>query len=618
LMLIATVLVWGAGLGMLVALGPEPGRAGMTGMMLLLISADHALAFNEAVGLAGLVFAGGVIQMVLSIIAWPLHRHRPERDALASVFRMLQSVAAEPGRADSPPPATMELQQTRLVLLGMHRSRDMTAQSFRVLVDIAERLRIQLLAICDLHEQAQATEARRAGRALLDRTASVLGTLAMAVDSGKPSPSTSAALIEVEASIAALRMQELRSLSGHDAALLFMIAARADRLAGSLRSAIRNVAHANHRGKPHGNREPETSPAALQAEHSIATLRANLSLSSSALRHAIRCAIGLALAVAIARYGQLAHGYWLPMTVAIVLKPDFASTFNVGVLRVGGTLIGLAASTLLVQHLLGNSMALLAMFAMLCFCFRIVTTMHYALGVAALTGLIVILLAWYGISPGETMLPRGLATTIGAVLALAIYAVWPSWETDRVRPALAEMIDGYRRYFDAVLRGTSLQRDAARSDGRGLRVNARASLDRLHAEPRVDHTLLELGEAIFSNGNRLSRASMNLEAILNDADNLPQRDHVQAYARQVDHALLSISESIRSGTAPPPNELRAEERRLHRALDADRGDAQAEIAAVLAHACDRMTDTIDTLTHLLETPGVAPVASPIQPLGTGT
>ena len=129
-------------------------------------------------------------------------------------------------------------------------------------------------------------------------------------------------------------------------------------------------------------------------------------LSSIAFRHAMRCGVCLAVAVAGARLRDMPHGYWIPMTTAIVLKPDFAGTFSFGLLRVIGTMLGLVLATALVHYAFGGDWERLALLAVLCFGFRLLTTVHYGIGVMLLTGLIVILLSFDGIAPGGTMTAR--------------------------------------------------------------------------------------------------------------------------------------------------------------------------------------------------------------------
>ena len=73
-------------------------------------------------------------------------------------------------------------------------------------------------------------------------------------------------------------------------------------------------------------------------------LRANLTLRSSAFRHAIRLGLTVAVAAAVAEISGLARGYWLPLTVLFVLRPDFGSTFTRGLQRYIGTALGVVLS----------------------------------------------------------------------------------------------------------------------------------------------------------------------------------------------------------------------------------------------------------------------------------
>src|SRR3546814_6013728 len=72
------------------------------------------------------------------------------------------------------------------------------------------------------------------------------------------------------------------------------------------------------------------------------------------MRHAIRCAACLGIAVACERLLEIPHGAWIPMTAAIVLRPDFGGTLRFGLLRVAGTFGGLLLTTLVVHLVLDS------------------------------------------------------------------------------------------------------------------------------------------------------------------------------------------------------------------------------------------------------------------------
>jgi uncharacterized membrane protein YccC len=216
-----------------------------------------------------------------------------------------------------------------------------------------------------------------------------------------------------------------------------------------------------------------------------------------------------------------------------------------------------------------------------------------------LTGLVVILLSFDGIPPGDTMLARGVATAIGSALSLAGYLVWPSWESQRVPAAMAAMIDAYRAHLIALLEGDASARAVARTTARSARSNAQASLDRLRGEPRIDRALVARGEDVFAHANRFIRASMALEAVSDDAPALVERDALLAFAKRVDAHLAAIADSLRHGTPPPIERLRNAWRTLAEKLDAARTDENTDVVNAIADASDRMTDSVDSLAYVL-------------------
>lgn len=84
---------------------------------------------------------------------------------------------------------------------------------------------------------------------------------------------------------------------------------------------------------------PTLRRSTLSVIHDVSsTLKANVTLRSSAFRHAIRLSGTLTVAVLLYRFLHLPRGYWIPLTALIILKPDFFTTFSRGSARILGTL----------------------------------------------------------------------------------------------------------------------------------------------------------------------------------------------------------------------------------------------------------------------------------------
>ena len=151
------------------------------------------------------------------------------------------------------------------------------------------------------------------------------------------------------------------------------------------------------------------------------TLRANLTVRSDACQYALRQGITLAVAAEMEHATGLPNGYWVPMTALLVLRPAFQPTFHRGVLRVAGTVVGAALATLLVRTLRldpWTTGALTALFAWLAYA---LVNVNYGLFAVFLTGYIVFLLDFGGLSTRVVVAHRTLNTALGGGLALLSY-----------------------------------------------------------------------------------------------------------------------------------------------------------------------------------------------------
>jgi len=520
-----------------------------------------------------------------------LQRYRPERLALATVYRGLADLARKPQKDGEAPGLTDAMNALQSTLLGRHHARGRAMEAFRVLLELAERIRLELIAMAEL-------ETRRDGMGEMFRNdaARVLLSTADALDAAEPPQRAERALATLQASERAL----LAGSTGMG------LGVHIQALSGQLAAVVRNTNWAGSRGEERAQRAETALPDTLRSASALSTLRANLTRGSVAFRHAVRCAVVLTLAFAVSRYYALPHGYWLPMTAAIVLRPDFAATFNFGLLRVVGTVLGLMLTTFVLRLTPDEAWAHIAVMGVLCVAFRYLAGAHYGIAVAALTGTVVVLLSFEGVDPFSAMSDRVLNTALGSGLALIAYVLWPSWERHRARSALSEMLCAYADYLDALVgpagRGV---RHEVRMGTRTARTNAQASLDRMRAEPGTPAVLLELAETLYANGNRLARTAMSLEALI-DADEVPDAwAHVGPFIHEASVALRAQAEALTrmEAIAMPPG-LREHQRTLVEALSRAK---ERELVDAVARLTDRLTDNVDTIAHVVNRRSTAPV-----------
>ena len=570
--------------GLLVVFGTDTARVGMTSMILLVVTASTPTSLVGALSGAALIFCGGLLLTLFSLAAWPWHRYLPERHALAKVYAGLAILARQQKHDDADVPALTEamttLQQT---LLGEHRAHGRAMEAFGVLLELAERIRLELTAMAELHANPAAHAMFR------DDAARVLAAIAGALEQGESPEQAARALQTLQASERALLDGSTSTGS---------LAAHIHALSGQLAAAVRNADWAGSRGELRASAAETRLPKALRSSSAWATLRASLTPRSVAFRHALRMAVCLSAALWISRLLQLPHGYWLPMTAAIVLRPDFAATFNFGLLRVLGTVLGLVLTTALLHFTPSEPWAHLALMAVLCMAFRYLATAHYGIAVAALTGTVVILLSYEGVGSSAAVVDRVINTALGCGMALLAYVAWPTWERGRARAALAVMLDAYASYLRALAQPD--QRNAhheTRSAARTARTNAQASLDRMRSEPATPAELLALARTLFANGNRLARTAMTLEAMVDDLATLPAPAEIRHFVEQCANTVQAIATALREqrGMDTLPD-LRTRQRTLVALLEGADDRAAAES---LARLSDRLVDNVNTLAHVV-------------------
>jgi uncharacterized membrane protein YccC len=598
----AVAALWAFASGMLVALGTAAADIGMLSLVSLFIYIARPVSLEQAAWSGVVALGGGLLQTALSILPWPLGRFGPERRALAEFYFALSSSAVAPPDPYGPPLATQQSNAAQDALSAIARSHAVESERYYLLVSEAERIRLTLLSLTRIGERIKREEGgadpASAVRRVLELSASLLQAIAGQLQERPLPGSTPAWLEEIRNTAITLRSLAERAPATFAPAIRDA-RSQADALAGQLRAAIDLAQHATPAGESASARRETLVPWRLQLSNWLATLRANLSLDSSTCRHAVRLTLCIVIGTAIANAFSLQRSYWLAMTIALVLKPDFGSTFSRGALRLAGTYLGLLLATVLF-HILSPALPVHVLcIGILVFVQRSVGRANYGILVVAISALIVFMLSLTGIAPKDVVAARALNTTIGGALALAIYWVWPTRERTQVPQALASMLDAFRLYFQGVSGAFADQfgvapheLDRLRMNVRRSRSNAETSVDRLSAEPGVDAGTLRLVNAMLASSHRFIHAVMSLEAGLARSRSAPPREAFRTFSSDLEKTLYFLAARLR-GSPVAPEDL-ADLREDHNHL-VHSGDMLNERYALVNVETDRMTNSLNTL-----------------------
>jgi uncharacterized membrane protein YccC len=372
-----------------------------------------------------------------------------------------------------------------------------------------------------------------------------------------------------------------------------------DALAGLLRAAADLADGAAPAGAARFARREASRSWRLRLQGTLATLRANLSLHSAACRHAIRLAVCVGIGEMMGRTLGLTRSYWAPMTIAIVLKPDFSSTIRTGILRLAGTFLGLCLATALFHLAPPGARLEIVLMGVAVFFARAYGPANYGIAATAITAVVVFLLALGGVPPDPVIAARALNTVAGGIVALAAYIIWPTWERSRLGETLARMLEAYRDYFHQIRiayasseTGSPAELDQARLAARRARTNLEASVDRLGAEPGTPPDRMNVLGGMLANSHRLAHAMMALEAGLQISRPAPARPQFHGLAGDVETTLDRLAGALRG--KPLDAATLPDLREDHDALLAA-GQSENERYALVNVEADRIVNSLNTL-----------------------
>ena len=541
--IVVVCMLSGAG-GLLVGVGNRGGVVGMQAIIAAVVFGRFSEPAPQALGLAALVMAGGAAQVAfLSVVRWPTPL-RSQRMATAAAFHALAQLAGAAGEHSTLPAATA-LDEAAASLAAPTLFGDPALLTLRSLVSEGYRLRIQLSAI-QLLVQRQPGDSP-AATAVLKRAASVLGDAAGAITGDRDA----ARRLDDE------KAQPIYEASDPpDGALERRLAA----IAGQLR-AVRALAPVAGRGGGVLRRRPQRSARTdrVQAVRAaIEQLKADRSLRSPVGRHAVRLAVVVPVAITVARVLPLDRGYWVPVSAATVLRPEFGATFTRGTERALGTLLGVGIAGGLAAALHPGSAVEVALIGLLAWAGYATMPASFAAGFAFITALVVLLLDILVPNTFALASARLLDTVVGGAIGLLAYALWPTWARGSAWSGLADLVSAQREYIDAVLgalaRGSTPRESQARELARAARLartRAEATIGRSLSEPATRRIEADTSSATLGASRRLAQAA---HALRLDAPAIPRRPRpgLERAADDVHRLLRLVEGQLRARVNPRP------------------------------------------------------------------
>ncbi|TPG33671.1 FUSC family protein [Mycolicibacterium hodleri] len=413
--------------GMQWALSANAGLIAAATGALLVTTPPIAPTASSVVTSTVLALGGGLVQAVL-IGLWPRRRWRLQRDALTRAYRSLgvdaQKLAADPGVAVDPAPL-LSLRDSFTLTDHEARRRPL---AYRAWYGLPQRISVTLTALAARSSADGAvTDLLLASSTVLDVVASHRRTAQREAMDG---------IQRVEAAADTVEMSNVPL---------------AQRLSRQLREAVALRFGEPTPGPDHVTRFGRHS--GLTVIQTAATaIGSHLTWESPILRHAIRLAAATGAGVAVERFADVPYGYWIPLTVLMVLRPETAHTYTRCVGRVAGSAVGIAAASVatLVWHPSGLAAAVLAVVVL--GLAAAVSGFGYVAMSAVLAAAIAFLIDISDTAEIGTTVDRLVAALIGGALAVLVHVVLPDHSLIRLRQRAGELLETEIDYAATVIK----------------------------------------------------------------------------------------------------------------------------------------------------------------------
>lgn len=456
----------GFGAGLTVEFGESATGVGFVTSILVVLGLGLPAPASDALPRAGWVLLGGGWGVVVSAGLWPFRPWAPLRGALADAYTatasFLRDVPHDPiDRAGAQDRVTTAVNGAREAAVHVRRRRQglgalesWVARALKGVIEVEPLLGALDRAFADLPRVPP--EVSTVLTALVTRCEEVAADPTRFED------------LDTRALESAIEPLRARSSASPAVDMLLRVG---DALSGRARTyAAASTVARRQRGRLADVAEARISPL--------------FDRRSLVLRHALRLGVAVSVAQVLASADPLENGYWIPLTVVIILKPDLGSTLDRSAQRMAGTVLGALVAFGLADLLAGSEWALATAVVATSIAIGVFVRVNYGLAVLAITPCVILLLNIGG-GTADLAWVRVVSTLAGGLLTLlAAYTLWPSWERLTLESTLAGAARSEAEYLDGVLQGGDVgpvrrAHHAAERD----RSNAEASLQRMLSEP---------------------------------------------------------------------------------------------------------------------------------------
>jgi uncharacterized membrane protein (TIGR01666 family) len=233
----------------------------------------------------------------------------------------------------------------------------------------------------------------------------------------------------------------------------------------------------------------------------------NLNFQSDIFRHAVRVSIATIVGYIISGFLPVGHGYWILLTIIVIMKPVYSLTKQRNYQRLMGTLGG-AVIGLLMLYFIKDVKVLFALMIVFMILTYVFIRTNYLVAVTMMTPYVLLLFhLLYPTDFRSILADRVIDTAIGSAISfVASLLIIPSWEHERITDLMTAALQANITYFKDVA-GAFLGKPAtvhqyklSRKNAFVALANLSDALARMLSEPRrKQKSITEMHQFVVAN-----------------------------------------------------------------------------------------------------------------------
>ncbi|ULQ52310.1 FUSC family protein [Flavihumibacter fluvii] len=455
--------------------GVRASNVGGAGVLIMVLSIDEQYDPARVIRNALLVSSGGLFYLTISLLLYRLRPYKLIQQALgdellATATYLRTRAAFYQSSVDYTGTYQLLLEQQvqvhnkqNLAREMLFKTRDIVRESTHVSrimmmifldsVDLFERIMTSQQDYRKLHEQADGSNLLPAFGAFIKRLAEEAESIGLALQEGKvsiPNPVLANELKSLEE-----QFIKVRAATMDDSNIEGFISMR--HILDSLKDLYQRI-ETLHRytsfDKKLGNDlnpQIQYDKFVSPSDFNLKLLTNNISIDSNIFRHSIRVSVSLLAGFFISRIFPFGHGYWILLTIVVILKPAYSLTKTRNIERLVGTFTGAVIGGMILWVITDNHVLLVIMIIGMVVAYSMIR-LKYLVSVIAMTAYI--LIAFHFLKPGdfsEVLRDRLIDTFVGSVIAfITTIAIPPKWEHEQIQELIRNAIRANAKYFSFI------------------------------------------------------------------------------------------------------------------------------------------------------------------------